>query len=193
MIDMTGHGVCIDCKSGMFQESERPNCPNCRLRIRDRDAHPLFLELVDSKESKDAFISNLVENIDKMDQETPLSSVKRAGNKLTMVLQDPQLMAESLAMVKKNPAFFVLFFVLIFPFSSSFLLCSPLNVCTGQGYRRFQRTYRSSLYQSTSSDTRKYRLERGLPGEPWGKRKFTGSTDKGWKELQPTWNWVEWD
>lgn len=113
-----GHGVCIDCKSGMFQESERPNCPNCRLRIRDRDAHPLYLELVDSKV---AFISNLVDGIDKMDQETPLPSVKRVGNKLTMVLQDPQPMAESKAMVK-NVALFVLFSVLIFLFLLSFYI-----------------------------------------------------------------------
>lgn len=84
---MTGHGFCIDCKSRMFQGSVRPNCPNCRIRIRDQDAHPLFLELVDSKV---AFVSSLVEGLDKIDHETPLPNVKKAGQKLTKVLQDPQ-------------------------------------------------------------------------------------------------------
>jgi hypothetical protein len=105
-IDMTGHGFCIDCKSCIFRESVRPNCPNCRLRIRDRDAHPLFLELVDSKV---AFASSIVEGLDNMDHETPFLSVKKAGHNLTKVLQDPQ--PENNAMVKHDSLRFI--FVLI--------------------------------------------------------------------------------
>ena len=91
----------------------RPNCPNCRLRIRDRDAHPLFLELVDTKV---AFVSNLVEGLDKMDHETPLLSVKKAAQRLTKVLQDPQPLAdlESNTMVKTRLSSF--YFRSLFPF-----------------------------------------------------------------------------
>ena len=99
---MKGHGFCIDCKSSIFERSTESNCPNCRLHIEDWDAHPLFLELVDSKV---ALASNLVENLDKMDHKTPLVSVKKAGQKLTEVLQDPQ--PDPNVMV--NAALFVLF------------------------------------------------------------------------------------
>ena len=157
---MTGHGFCIDCKSSIFQGSARPNCPNCRLRIRDRDAHPLFLELVDSKV---AFVSSLVESLEEMDHETPLLSIKKAGQKLTKVLQDPQPLEDSNAMVKKTGSlgsFFNLIPLIIF-----WIFLLPKD-CTCQGYKRFQRTYRSSLYQSTSSNTPNHRLDRGLSGEP---------------------------
>lgn len=107
--DMTGHGFCIDCKSCIFQGSVRSNCPNCRLRIRDQDAHPLFLELVDSKV---AFASSLVEDLDKMDHETPLLSVKKAGQKLTKVLQDSQ--PDPNAMVKRGSLFCFIFFLIPF-------------------------------------------------------------------------------
>ena len=109
MYIMTGHGFCIDCKSFMFQASERPNCPNCRLRLHDRDAHPLFLELVDAEV---AFASNIVEGLNKMDHETPLLSIEKAGEKLTKVLQDPQ--SKSNDMVKlffwKTRVFLIYFF-----------------------------------------------------------------------------------
>lgn len=84
---MLGHGFCIDCKNRMLQGSGRPKCPNCRAHIRDRDAHPLFLELVDSKA---VFASSVVEGLNKMDHETPLPSVKKAGQKLRKVLQGTQ-------------------------------------------------------------------------------------------------------
>jgi len=84
VVFLCGHGFCIDCKSRMFQQSRRPKCPNCRVHIRDRDAHPLFLELVDSKA---VFTSSLVEGLDKMDHGTPLLSVKKAGQKLGKALQ----------------------------------------------------------------------------------------------------------
>ena len=84
---MAGHGLCIDCKIRIFKESARPNCPNCRTRIRDRDAHPVFLELVDSKV---AFASSLVDGLDKMNHEAPLASIKKAGQKLGKVIQGPQ-------------------------------------------------------------------------------------------------------
>src|SRR5271168_1899838 len=81
----------------MFQESLRPKCPNCRIHIRDRDAHPVFLELVDSKA---VLASSLVDGLDKMDHETPLLSIKKAGQKLGKVLQGPQ--PEPNAMVKRD-------------------------------------------------------------------------------------------
>jgi hypothetical protein len=114
-IDMTGHGICIDCKSCMFQESVHANCPNCRLRIYDQDAHPLFLELVDSKV---AFASSLVEDLDEMDHETPLLSVKEAGQKLTKVLQDPQLEPELNAMVSRDSLRFIFVLIPFFFFAS---------------------------------------------------------------------------
>lgn len=168
-LDMTGHGVCIDCKSNFFQESVRPNCPNCRLRIRDRDAHPLFLELVDSKV---AFVLSLVEGLDRMDHETSLLNVKKAGQGLTKVvhLEDT---AESSAMVTMRLSSF--YFSFLIPF---FLVILLLDY-TYQGYRRFQRTYHSSLYQSTSSDTPNHRLTGAFSGKPSGNRKFTGSTENG--------------
>ena len=86
----------------MFQESGRPKCPNCRVIIRDRESHPLFLELVDSKT---VFTSSLVEGLGKMDHETPLLSVKKAGQKLRKALQGPQ--PEPNAMV--NVALFDIF------------------------------------------------------------------------------------
>ncbi|KAF8806904.1 hypothetical protein BYT27DRAFT_7167162 [Phlegmacium glaucopus] len=89
-----GHGLCIDCKRRMFQESRRPKCPNCRIHIHDRDAHPVFLELIDSKV---AFASSLVDGLDRMDCETPLLSVKKAGQKLGRVLQGPQLEPDAMA------------------------------------------------------------------------------------------------
>ena len=110
---MTGHGFCIDCKSCIFRESVRPNCPNCRLRIRDRDAHPLFLELVDSKV---AFASSIVEGLDKMDHETPILGVKMAGQNLKKALH-PQL--EPSAMVKHDSLRFVFVLIPFFFLASS--------------------------------------------------------------------------
>lgn len=124
----------------------RPKCPNCRSHIRDRDAHPLFLELVDSKV---AFASSLVDGLNKMDHETPLLSVKKASQKLGKVLQGPQ--PEPNTMVKRE------FLRLI-----SFLFFSFSQDCTYQGCRTFHGAYSSSLYQSGGSVTANHRLERSF-------------------------------
>jgi hypothetical protein len=58
----------------------------------------VFLELIDTKV---ALASSLVEGLDKMDHETPLPSVKKAGQKLGKVLQGPQ--PEPNARVKRDP------------------------------------------------------------------------------------------
>ena len=133
MYIMIGHGFCIDCKSYMFKESERPDCPNCRRRLHDQDAHPLFLELVDAEV---AFASNIVEGLNKMDHETPLLRVEKAGEKLTEVLQDPR--SKSNDMVKKKPALpSILFLSRPYSFPFFFFFSSPKD-CTYQGCRRFQ-------------------------------------------------------
>ena len=85
LLYMSGHGFCVGCKNRMFQVVSRSKCPNCRIQIRDREGHPLFLELVSSK------ASSIVEGLGKMNHETPLLSVRKAGDKLAKVLQGPEL------------------------------------------------------------------------------------------------------
>ncbi|KAF8159345.1 hypothetical protein B0H34DRAFT_796602 [Crassisporium funariophilum] len=77
-----GHGFCTSCKDNILQQ-RRPTCPNCRVSIYPGDAHPVYLEVVDSKV---AYASSVIEGLDQMGATTPLASVKKASQKLSKVL-----------------------------------------------------------------------------------------------------------
>lgn len=60
-------------------------CPNCRKFISQRDGHPVYLQLVDSKLT---FATDLVEGFGQMNADTPLSSLKEASVKLVQVSKE---------------------------------------------------------------------------------------------------------
>ncbi|KAF5316292.1 hypothetical protein D9619_006218 [Psilocybe cf. subviscida] len=79
-----GHGFCTTCTESVFNPEARKKCPICRKLIHRRDAHPVFLELV---ESKVALANTVVEGIAQMSANTPALSVKRASQKISQVVQ----------------------------------------------------------------------------------------------------------
>lgn len=55
-------------------------CPACRTKVhKSRGVHPIFLEFVDPKV---AFTDKVTEGLGKMDEGTPLESVRRAADKI---------------------------------------------------------------------------------------------------------------
>lgn len=56
-----------------------PRCPSCRLPVTRRDAHPLHLEIVDSKAALQTYVT---ERLEEMQADAPASDVRKAGQKL---------------------------------------------------------------------------------------------------------------
>ncbi|KAF5319070.1 hypothetical protein D9611_012724 [Ephemerocybe angulata] len=75
-----GHGYCKTCVDTLFERSPT-KCPACRRALRRVDVHDLFLDLqvVDPKVT---FTDKVIEGFGKMDEATPLDSVKRAAEKI---------------------------------------------------------------------------------------------------------------
>jgi hypothetical protein len=84
--NLTGHGFCKSCTDLLFPTSKSTaGCPNCREFIRQRDGHPVYLELVDSKL---AVATGLIKGFGKMNADTPLSSLKETSVKLEHVSKE---------------------------------------------------------------------------------------------------------
>jgi len=86
--NLTGHGFCESCTDQLFPTlGNTARCPNCRKFFHQRDGHPLYLELVDSKL---AVATELTESFGQMNVGTPLSSLKEASVKLEQVSKETQ-------------------------------------------------------------------------------------------------------
>ena len=80
--NLTGHGFCESCTNRLFSTSGKTRCPNCRNFIHQRDGHPVYLQLVDSKL---AFATKVIEGFGQMNTDTPVLSLKKASMKLGQV------------------------------------------------------------------------------------------------------------
>jgi len=86
--NLTGHGFCESCTEQLFPTlGNTARCPNCRKFFHQRDGHPLYLELVDSKL---AVATELTKSFGQMNVGTPLSSLKEASVKLEQVSKETQ-------------------------------------------------------------------------------------------------------
>ncbi|KAF9528950.1 hypothetical protein CPB83DRAFT_291153 [Crepidotus variabilis] len=92
-----GHGFCTDC-IGQLLSTARPKCPQCRVLVTRRDAHPVYLEVVDSH----TFLqTSVIDGLNKMGPDTPLISVRKAGPKLEKILQDTKAEGDNLMLLLK--------------------------------------------------------------------------------------------
>lgn len=73
-----GHGFCTDCIFRLCSEP-RPKCPNCRVVLHGRDAHPVHIDFIDTQTHLQ---KSVVDGLNQMGADTPLISVKRASQKL---------------------------------------------------------------------------------------------------------------
>jgi hypothetical protein len=80
--NLTGHGFCESCTNRLFPTSGKTRCPNCRKFIHQRDGHPVYLQLVDSKL---VFATKVIEGFGQMNTDTPVLSLKKASMKLGQV------------------------------------------------------------------------------------------------------------
>jgi len=61
-ICLSGHGFCTGCITGLCS-NPRPKCPNCRRILRRKDAHPVYIEFIDSQTFHE---TSLVEGLNKI-------------------------------------------------------------------------------------------------------------------------------
>src|SRR5258708_24895398 len=73
-----GHGFCTECIFRLCSEP-RPKCPNCRVVLHKRDAHPVHIDFIDTQTHLQ---KSVVDGLNQMGADTPLISVKRASQKL---------------------------------------------------------------------------------------------------------------
>jgi len=73
-----GHGFCTECIFRLCS-GPRPKCPNCRVVLHKRDAHPVHIDFIDTQTHLQ---KSVVDGLNQMGADTPLISVKRASQKL---------------------------------------------------------------------------------------------------------------
>ncbi|GLB35177.1 hypothetical protein LshimejAT787_0207420 [Lyophyllum shimeji] len=81
-----GHGFCTACIENIF--SHNPKCPHCRVTLRRREAHVVYIDIPSPEEERAAKVETLVEGFAQMDRNSKLISVENAGKKLNAFVKE---------------------------------------------------------------------------------------------------------